>query len=67
MELLVPHELTYVYSSSFSSFPGNPSPLCMVLESHFVFGGEGKGGDVLSSNPLAATSPGTNKIGIGFG
>jgi hypothetical protein len=34
----------------------------MVLESHLLFGGDGRGGDVLSSNPLAATSPGANKL-----
>jgi len=39
----------------------------MVLESHLLIGGDGRGSDVLSSNPPAVTSPGANKIGIVFG
>ncbi len=44
-----------------------PSPLCMVLEFHFSCAGDGRGGGVLSSNPLASTFPGANRIWIVFG
>ena len=60
MELLVPYTPTEF--SSFPSLPGNPTLLGMVLESHLLFGGDGRGSDVSSSNPPAVTSPGTNKF-----
>ena len=64
MELLTPYALTaFLY---FPSSLGNLT-LLMVLESHLLFGGVGRGSDVSSSNPPVVTSPGANKIGIVFG
>ena len=65
MELLTPYALTGFLS--FPSLPGNPTLVGMVLESHLLFGDDGRGSDVLSSNPPAVTSLGANKIGIVVG
>jgi hypothetical protein len=65
VELLTPYALTvFLY---FPSLLGNLTLLGMVLESHLLFGGDGRGSDVSSSNPPVVTSPGANKIGIVFG
>jgi len=65
VELLTPYAPTAFLS--FPSLPGNPTLLGVVFESHLLFGGDGRGSDVSSSNPPAETSPGANKIGIVFG
>jgi hypothetical protein len=65
VERLTPYALTAFLS--FPSSPGNPTLLGVVLESHLLFGGDGRGSDVSSSNPPVVMSPGANKIGIVFG
>ena len=65
MELLTPYALTAFLS--FSSSPGNPTLLGIVLESHLLLGSDGRGSDVLYSNPPVVIFPSANKIRFFFG